>query len=196
MYKKQMTLQRVVCYLLLAAAVLVFIYSLGIMTDMYENNFAYLAEDPESPLVEGTEIYYNMQEFNQSLTGAGILLLLLAVSQFAAQTHCRRKYYVANYITVGVTAVANIAVSAWALIEVFSYKAQYVLIDFEGVAFWAEILGKTYTDSTFWFDISIFVFGFLLLITALSVFNLFWKVKLMKEERALLEEGKENTVNA
>ena len=192
MYKKQMTLQRVVCYLLLVAAVLVFIYSLGIMTDMYENNFAYLAEDPESPLVEGTEVYYNMQEFNQSLTGVGIALILLAVSQFVTQTHCRRKYYIANYITVGVTAVANVAASVWALIKVFSYRADYLLVDFEGVAFWAEILGKTYTESTFWFDISVFVFAFLFIATGLSVFNLYLKNKVMKEEQALIAEGKEN----
>ena len=191
MYKKQMTLQRVVCYLLLAAAVLVFVYSLGIMTDMYENNFAYLAEDPDSPLVEGTEIYYNMQEFNQSLTGVGIALILLAISQFVTQTHSRRKYYIANYITVGVTAVANVAASVWALIKVFSYRADYLLIDFEGVAFWADILGKEYTESTFWFDISIFVFAFLIIVTGLSVFNLYFKNKVMKEEQALIAAGKE-----
>ena len=37
MYKKQMTLQRITSYLLLAAAALVFVYSLGFMTDLYDS---------------------------------------------------------------------------------------------------------------------------------------------------------------
>ena len=45
MYKKQMILQRIVCYVMLIAAALVFVYSLGIMTDMYDSKFAYYAED-------------------------------------------------------------------------------------------------------------------------------------------------------
>ena len=63
MYKKQMILQRIVCYVMLIAAALVFVYSLGIMTDMYDSKFAYYAEDIENPMVAGTEIYYIMQDF-------------------------------------------------------------------------------------------------------------------------------------
>ena len=36
MYKKQMSFQKLVCYSALAAGLIVFIYSLGIMTDLYD----------------------------------------------------------------------------------------------------------------------------------------------------------------
>ena len=36
MYKRQMTLQRVVCILALIASALLFVYSLGLMTDLYD----------------------------------------------------------------------------------------------------------------------------------------------------------------
>ena len=187
-----MTLQRIVCYALLVAAALVFLYSLGLMTDMHDNNF-YLLSEYE---IEGTEIYLNMQDFNRSLTAVGIALILLVLSQFVTQTHKRRKYYVANYITVGATAVANIVAAVWALTEVFSYKAEYLLVDFESVAMWAQILGKEYTESTFWFDAAAPVFAILLAVTALSLLNLVFKIMVMKSERALLNLNREVKENA
>lgn len=190
MYKKQMILQRIVCYALLVAGALVFVYSLGIMTDMYGSEFAYYAENIEKPKVAGTEIYYYMQDFNKQLTTVGIVLILLAVSQFLFQNHNRRRYYIANYITVGVNTVAAVTASVWALSNIFTYRAQYLLVDFEEMAKRAEILKFNYTDSTFWFDISIVIFGFLLLATLVNIINLILKVVLMKAEKQLIEEGK------
>ena len=191
MYKKQMILQRIVCYALLIAAALVFVYSLGIMTDMYASKFAYYAEDIENPKVAGTELYYYMQDFNKSFTGVGIGLILLAVSQFLFQNHARRKYYIANYITVVANTVAAVAASVWALNNIFTYRAQYLLVDFEAMKERAEVMGFEYTDSTFWFDVSTYVFGFLLVVTVLNVANLVFKVVLMNAEKKLIQEGKE-----
>ena len=64
MYKKQMTLQRIVCYALLIAAALVFVYSLGLVTDLYDSLFNY-ADATKKKYVEGAEIYYNIQPFNK-----------------------------------------------------------------------------------------------------------------------------------
>lgn len=189
MYKKQMTLQRIVCYLLLIASALVFVYSLGIMTDMYECKYALYAEDVEFPMVKGTEIYYYMQEFNRDLTSAGIMLILVSVTQFVFQNHARRKYYIANYITVGLTTVATVGASVWALDNIFTYRAQYLQVDFEGLKEMAEMMKFRYTDSTFWFDISVYIFGFLLIVSALNVINLIWKVMVMNAERKLIQEG-------
>ena len=181
MYKKQMILQRIVCYLQLVASALVFIYSLGLLTDLYDNKFNYYAENLEKPQVAGTEIYYYMQEFNQNLTAVGIVLILLAVSLFVFT----------NYITVAVNTIASIAASVWALNNVFIYKAQYLLVDFEELKKRSEMFGFSYTESTFWFDISVVVFGFLLVVTVLNVANLIFKIVLMKSEKQLLEAGKE-----
>lgn len=192
MYKKQMILQRIVCYIMLGAAALVFIYSLGIMTDMYDSKFAYYAEDIENPMVAGTEIYYIMQEFNKSLTTTGIGLILLALSQFLFQNHNRRRYYIANYITVGVNTVAVVGASVWALNNIFTYREMYLQVDFESLAQRAEIMKFYWTDSTFWFDISTWVFGILLVATLLNVINLVFKIVVMSAEKKLIAEGKED----
>lgn len=192
MYKKQMTLQRITSYLLLAAAALVFVYSLGIMTDLYDSLY-YISSIKETSknYVEGSMIYHEMQPFNRQLTAAGIVLILSALSLFVFRTHDRRKYYIANYITIGINALLNIAVSVWALINVFAYKAQFLTIDFELLFKVAKLYKRNATDSTFWFDISTVVFGILLFVTLLSLGNLVFKIIVMRAERKLIEEGKE-----
>lgn len=191
MYKKQMILQRIVSYLVLGAAALVFVYSLGLMTDLFDSKFNFYAENIESPMVAGTEIYYLMQGFNQQLTKAGIGLILLALTLFVFQNQNRRRYYIANYITVGVNTVAGILVSVWALSNIFDYRTQYLAIDFESLKFFSDMLGFTYIESTFWFDASVVVFGVLLFSVVMNLINLVWKVSLMKAEKKLIAEGKE-----
>lgn len=192
MYKKQMTLQRITSFILLAAAALVFVYSLGIMTNLHDT-LALVSTYAESSrnYVKGATIFLEMQPFNRELTTAGIILILSAVALFVFRSNDRRKYYIANYITIGINAVANVAVSIWALINVFAYKAQYLQIDFEKLKTVAEKYDVLYNKSTFWFDASIAVFGFVFLATALSIANLVFKVILMRAEKKLIEEGKE-----
>ena len=190
MYKKQMTLQRIVCYALLISAALVFVYSLGLVTDLYESLQPY-SDPTKRKFVEGADIYTLIQPFNKQLTGAGIALILSAVSLFVFNTHKRRKYYVGNYVTVALNAVMNVGVSVWALINVMSFRAQYLLIDFVKLAEQAEKYDTKYIESTFWFDISIPVFALLLVVTLVSIANLVLKIMLMKGERELIMEGAE-----
>ena len=201
MYKKQMTLQRIVCLVVLIAAALVFIYSLGLMTDMYENRLGYHAERyytngmTEESLskvkVSGAEIYYDMQQFNRELTVAGLVLILLAVSQYVFQNQNRRKYYIANYITVGANTIGAIYYSYWGLSNILSYKERYVGIDWEKLKELNEVYKFSYTESTFWFDASKVVFGFLLVATVINLLNMVWKICLMNNEKKLVQAGKE-----
>nr|MBQ8890107.1 hypothetical protein [Clostridia bacterium] len=188
MYKKQMLFQRIICYALLIAAVLVFVYSLGIMTNLYDALYLY-SEDPENPVVQGAEVYIHMQPFNRQLTAAGIALILSAVALFVTNTHKRRKYYIGNYVTVDINAVLTVVTSVWALINVAEYKEAFLKVDFEALKAESQIFKTLYTESTFWFDISVPVFAILLLVTALSIGNLVFKILLMRGEKRLLEQS-------
>jgi len=190
-----------VCLVVLIAAALVFIYSLGLMTDMYENRLGYHAERyytngmTEEALskvkVSGAEIYYDMQQFNRELTVAGLVLILLAVSQYVFQNQNRRKYYIANYITVGANTIGAIYYSYWGLSNILSYKERYVGIDWEKLKELNEVYKFSYTESTFWFDASKVVFGFLLVATVINLLNMVWKICLMNNEKKLVQAGKE-----
>ena len=74
MYKKQMTLQRVLCILFIVSSVLVFVYALGFMTDAY---------DMLSPIDNKTEemktLMSDMDSFDKHLVRIGIGLILVSL---------------------------------------------------------------------------------------------------------------------
>ena len=93
MYKKQMSFQKLVCYLALAAGLIVFIYSLGIMTDLYDCLYSTMLDpsDLTYTTVPGSIVYYNMQGFNRTFLVTGVWLLLAACLLFITQTSNRRR---------------------------------------------------------------------------------------------------------
>ncbi len=193
MYKKQLVFQRIVCMLMLFASGIVFVYSLGLMTDLYDSLYSTMMnpDDYLETTVEGSIIYYDMQQFNHNLTYVAIGLIFVTLILFITNTHSRRKYYIGNYIAIGLSVVCNVAASVWALLEVFAYKAQYQQIDFEQLKFHSELWNTYYTESTFWFDVSVVVFGILLIVTVLLFVNLILKLIMMKEEKRLIGSRKD-----
>ena len=192
MYKKQMTLQKIVCLLAILASALVFIYSLGIMTDLYDSLYGTMRDpnDLTKATVDGSIIYYDMQEFNNAFLKGSIGLILLSCLLYATNTHVRRKYYIGNYVSTALMTIGNLAMVIWAHGQIEMYKAQFLQIDFEALAKHAKRWKTLYTESTFWFDVHYAVFGVVLAVTVLLIANAVWKTILMKQEKALIEAGK------
>lgn len=195
MYKKQLIFQKIVCMAMLAMSAIVFLYSLGIMTDIYDMLY-YTMPNPnniDNSKVLGSRIYYDMQPFNTIFTNLSIGLILVTLILFITCTHSRRKYYIGNYIAVGLSTVCNIGISAWTLYHIAYYKARYLQIDFAALKeFWENRKQpQVYSDSTFWFDISYLIFGLLLFVTVLLIVNTILKINLMKEEQRLIGSRKD-----
>ena len=189
MYKKQMTLQRYLCLAALIISAVVFIYSLGIMTDLYDSLYGTYRRGKTT--ISGAEVYMDMQDFNQLFLRGSIGLILLSVLLFVTSTHSRRRYYVGNYAAVGLFSAASIAFTVWAHGQIETFKAQFLTIDFAKLLTHATSRKTLYTESTFWFDIHYLVFGLLLVGVVLLILNAVWKSKLMKDEQALIAQGKE-----
>ncbi|MBE5789879.1 MAG: hypothetical protein E7325_09565 [Clostridiales bacterium] len=189
MYKKQVKLQRIICLALLILSAVVFVYSLGIMTDLYDSLYSTYRRGKTS--ISGAEVYMDMQGFNQNLLHASIGLILLAVLLFVTNTQSRRRYYIGNYCAIGLFSAASVALSIWAHGQIETFKAQWLTIDFTALAENAVKKKTLYTESTFWFDIHYVIFGLLLIGTALLIANAVWKCRLMKEEQTLIHQGKE-----
>lgn len=183
-----MTFQRIVCFALLIGAALVFVYSLGLMTDLYDALYSTIrnANNLDRTTVPGSRIYYDMQGFNKTFTIVSIGMILVTLTLFITNTHSRRRYYIGNFIATALVLIYNIGVSVWAISQIMTYKAQFLQIDFEALKKHAESRNTLYTESTFWFDASFVVFGILLVLTVLLVANLILKVTLMKEEKRLI----------
>ncbi|MGN0655489.1 MAG: hypothetical protein ACI4KR_01725 [Ruminiclostridium sp.] len=198
MYKKQMTFQRVICFAVLIASALVFVYSLGLMTDLqciYSTSVIRDISDLDSSRVDGARIYYDMQEFDSHLTIVGIVLVIVSLTLFITCTHSRRKYYIGNYLSMGIVTVCNIGAAIWTIGGVSGYREQYLRMDFEALQQWLERKNASdlYTDSTFWFDIGYVICGILLFATALLIVNLVLKIIVMKEEKRLIGSRKDVT---
>lgn len=192
MYKKQMALQKILCLLAICSGALVFLYALGIMTDLYDTLYSTMmnSADLTQTDVPGSIVYYNMQQFNSVFLKYSIGLILLACLLFLTNTQVRRRYYIGNYVAIGLFAAANIGLAVWAhgYIEVF--KQQFQMVDFEALKKHAEMWKTAYTESTFWFDAHYIVFAITVIVSLALVANAVWKAKLMKEEAQLIEAGK------
>lgn len=188
MYKRQMRVEKILCFLAVAVSAAVFIYSLGIMTDLYDSLYMTMRNpnDLTKTSVSGSIVYYTMQGFTQMLMLSGIGLILLSVLLFLTNTHVRRKYYVGNFVSVGLWAAAAVFVSVWGHFQINYYKSQFLQLDFEALRVHADMWKTLYTESTFWFDVHYVLFGLLIAAAAALVGNLVWKVNLMKQEEALL----------
>ena len=196
MYKTQMKLQKILCLLAILASALVFIYSLGLMTDLYDSLYGTMTDpnDLTKTTVPGSIVYYDMQGFNNTFMKAGLGLILLSCLLFLTNTHSRRKYYVGNFVSIALQAAANVVVAVWAHIQLQQYRAQFLSLDFEALGKHAKRWKTLYTQSTFWFDVHYGVFAVLLVVTVLLVGNALWKRSLMKQERALIAQGEEAKV--
>ena len=193
MYKKQMTAQKVLCMTAVIVSAIFFLYTLGLMTDLYDSLYDTM-RNPSNVYqtdVPGSVIYYAMQAFNRQLLLLSIGQILLGALLHITNTHCRRRYYIGNFVATGLFTAGAIYNSVYAHITIEEAKRQFLNnVDFAALKEHAEMWGTLYTESTFWFDIHYLVFGLLLLASAALVANVVWKVNLMKDEAALVEEGR------
>ncbi len=192
MYKKQMVFQKILCLITLISGGIVFLYSLGIMTDLFDSLYSTMRKkDLTQTTVPGSYLYYEMQGFNQLFVKLAIGLILVTLLLFITNTNTRRKYYVGNYVAIALNAIYGIGFTIWAHMQIEFYKAKFLQIDFVALKEHAETWDTLYTDSTFWFDVHYLVFGIVLVLELLLILNLFWKRSLMKEEASLIGKGKE-----
>lgn len=195
MYKKQMTIQKAVCLFVLCTSVIVFIYSLGIMTDLFDSLYYAIGdaanrENTRRNTVAGAFLYYDMQGFNKQFLHFSIGLILMSLLLFITNTHTRRRYYIGNILAAAANVIANLYVAFWAHTRIEAFKAAYLTIDFEALKKFSERRHSFYTESTFWFDIHTLVFGLAIVACILLVANLIWKFSLMKKEQHLIDAGK------
>ena len=194
MYKKQLVFQKYACLLAVIAAAISFVYSLGIITDIYDTLYSTMMNpnDLSETFVPGSIIYYDMQEFNRQFTNVSIVLILIACVLYLTNTQVRRKYYIGNYVAIGAYSVATLGVTIWSHMQISAYKVQYLTtVDFEALKTFAEMWNKPYSESTFMLDLHYAVAFIAVLSVAALIYSAVWKVQLMKAEDALIEAGKE-----
>lgn len=133
-------------------------------------------------------LYTAIQSFNDLLMYFGIAMVVLAVVLYITACNSRRKYYVTNYVATGLCVGGNIVMSAVAIVMNIMWRAEFLNVDFEAWKIFNDSLTEPspYSTSTLWFDIGFAVYALVIIASLLLVFNLVWKVLLMKGEKKLL----------
>ena len=197
MYKKQLVFQKYVCMLAIIAAAMNFVYSLGIITDIYDTLYSTMMNpnNLNETFVPGSIIYYDMQGFNKQFTTVSIVLILVACLLYLTNTQIRRKYYIGNYSAIGIYSAAALGVTVWSHLQIAAFKIQYLTtVDFEALKTFAQMWNKPYSESTLMLDLHYVVAAVTVLSVAALIGNMVWKIQLMKAEDALIAEGKEAAV--
>lgn len=191
-----MLFQKIACMLALIAAALVFVYSLGMSTDLYDalaRTILYPDYNLEQTSVAGSRVYYDMFSFNRTFTRVSIGLILVTLVLFITNTNVRRKYYIGNYVSAGLFSVAALGVTIWSVPQIMDYKSKFQNnVDFEALKAFSKDWGTLYIgpNDTFWFDISFAVFGFLIFTVVLLVLNVILKILVMKAEQNAIGKGR------
>ncbi len=194
--KTQMRFQKYLILAILIVAALSFVYALSFCGGtIYQYGTLYdPANDKEK--VEGAKALFEAsQRYNDILIWLAVAFILVVVLNYVMATTRRRKYYITNYISIGLTiayALAFAAVLAWIVMDTYSL---FIVIDKDLAA--AKFLGtEGFKYSTINFILGYVVVGISALSACLMIFNLVWKIILMKGEKKLLAAAPVNSETA
>lgn len=187
--KVQMKFQRILCLVSLIIGALTFVSAIIFLSGNL-NDIAYYGKD--YPELAG-DFCTSAQSFVNVMFTLTIIYICAAVTLFITDTNKRRNYYVTNYVSSGLVIATALVVALYGIIFTAVLMGSFYGMDWEELNFYIEISsgmgGPSVSKSSLMFVIS-FVTSFLALADAVAVaLNLIWKVKLMKGEKALLEQN-------
>jgi hypothetical protein len=194
MIKFQKKFQKIIVFAALLACVAMFIYGLGIASSPYETLFGfYDYQLPEDDITQFADaiIYVNeIEPYAAQFIQISIIMLLVSLTLFFTNTHVRRKYYIGNFIATAVTAAGIVAFAVWAIINNTAIYEMYRSIDFVAMKEHGDYWFIPYVEPDFtWFKVFYGVISVFLLTAVGLVLNLVLKLRVMKQEDALLAQG-------
>lgn len=229
MFKSQLKFQKIICLVTLIMAAILFVYSLGFITELYElfsptigvvNGKVVDLATKRNPLtnevledyIKGNEFYFEVQTyvvselhkingnvqtvqvkytgFNDKLVTGALIALIVSLTLFITSCNKRRNYYISNFVAIGATSAYNIGFAAWLIANLVKYEAKFNAVDHQALIKWfAEEKFKEVDTEVICFTLGYVLAALLVVVTALLVFNLIWKITLMKREHKLLQNN-------
>ncbi len=191
MYKKQLGLQKILCLAAVILAAVWFVYCLGMITDVHDAlRFTMLNDkDRYETKVVGSILFYDMQPFITTFQSVSIGLILLGCLLYITNTHTRRRYYISNYIAVGLYSVASLAAAFWvhSKIDIYTWRFKNE-VDFPALLEQSKIIPDIkYNESTFLLDLHYALMIATIIVVVGLIANTIFKVFLMRTEKQLLE---------
>lgn len=199
--KSQMKFQKILTLVTLIVSVLPIVFALIFFT----GNLSDMLNYQDSKLAGGryasyTGIVTGFINAGQTFVGVflviGIVFLLSVVLNYLMASNTRRKYYITNYVAIGVLLAAGLVVVIYGIVGLSTTLAEFEGVDWESFRELIEAMQKR-GDTTAKLpgeEVTMFIIGYAVLAVVIVdlaawVLNLVWKVKLMQGEKALLEQG-------
>ena len=198
--KTQMRFQKILALLTLIISAITIVYSFGFFTgdlatlSKIVTTRSFLRDYTDAQQNAMINTYYTALSINDLLMWLGIIFLLVVVFIYITASQKRRNYYKTNYIAVilaaayaavfaiiGIAVISSVLISLNASVTADIWQAYKEYNDSNGL--------NNYMHTPVMFYIGYVVFAIVLVDALAWVYNLIWKMKLMKGEKALLEAG-------
>ena len=198
--KTQMRFQKILALLTLIISAITIVYSFGFFTcdlatlSKIVTTRSFLRDYTDAQQNAMINTYYTALSINDLLMWLGIIFLLVVVFIYITASQKRRNYYKTNYIAVilaaayaavfaiiGIAVISSVLISLNASVTPEIWQAYKEYNDTNGL--------NNYSHTAVMFYIGYVVFAIVLVDALAWVYNLIWKIKLMKGEKALLEAG-------
>ena len=190
-----MRFQKTLCLLTLIMSAITIVYAFGFIT----GGMATVGDifDYRNDYFNAANVFNFGQQVNDIILNLGIVFLCLVALMYIFACQKRRNYYITNYIAIGVSALYMVVFAVVGIILVVQTQVMFISeVDWEtfyGGNISLDRFAHT-GDSQVMFYIGYVVY-FLVILNALALgYNLLWKIKLMKGEKALLEAGLQKEV--
>ncbi|MGN1060500.1 MAG: hypothetical protein ACI4QN_02090 [Candidatus Coproplasma sp.] len=194
--KTQMKFQKILALVTLISAAIAAVIGLIFCSGLL-NAIRQYSDYADRIDIGANALYEYSQGINNTVLVMAIILIVAAVLLYIFGCNKMRNYYVSNYVAIGIYVVYAVVFAIFMFIVCFTCIGLKGQIDFE---MWKAYEAQTnaegelirpqyYSDS-----IATIVFGILIAIVVLAeaglwVYNLIWKLKLMKGEKELLAKG-------
>ncbi len=122
--KTQMRVQKILMFVSLIVAALVFVYALIFLTGGLGDVYRYIDKD-DGDLINCKNFVNTSQSFVSTLVALGIVLIVLVALMFLMACHTRRKYYVTNYVAIGLFVAFALVVAFYLVIMVANLMDLY-----------------------------------------------------------------------
>ena len=199
--KTQLKFQKILTMVSLIISALVFVYGLIFFSGNLSGDglLAYINDAYGDARVDykADGFLQPAQTFNKALIIIAIVGILVAVTLFITSCNTRRNYYVTNYVAIGLNVVMGLVVAMFLIINISILMSYfYGKVDWDAIFAHAESrkeAKREYADKLSKSP-AIFIIGYVVSILTLAnaaawILNLIWKLKLMKGEKQLLQNG-------
>lgn len=196
--KTQMRFQKILMLVTLVISALCFVYSLAFLTGGLGNVHYYIPLEGDTYVdkINATDFINASQQYVSTAVVLSIVLIVLSALLFFTGCNKRRNYYITNYIAIGAVALFAVAVAIYSFVAISSTMNLFL----NDIAWesgtnngfnYADQINKNYpvTKTSVNFVLGYILYVLVLVDVVALILNLVWKIKLMKGEKALLENG-------